>query len=136
MFVLSKFQVTKIYIHPFWHIFYTCINLCLAAIIDSIIGETKASPQTTVASFATPIARNRFPGNLLVNCSPMSETPPCKRYFCSKCNQSFSFPGNLSRHRKACEGNFDLKCVYCEKVFYRQDVLKVHMRSKHGVFHI
>lgn len=56
-----------------------------------------------------------------------------KRYSCSKCNQSFSYPGNLSRHRKACEGNFDIKCMYCEKVFYRQDVLKVHMRSKHGI---
>ncbi|XP_055895397.1 uncharacterized protein LOC106064207 isoform X8 [Biomphalaria glabrata] len=56
-----------------------------------------------------------------------------KRYTCLKCSQSFSYPGNLSRHRKACEGKFDIKCLYCEQVFYRQDVLKMHMRSKHGI---
>lgn len=54
-----------------------------------------------------------------------------KLYVCSKCNQSFGYMGNLSRHRKACEGKFHLKCSFCDKVFYRQDVLKIHLASKH-----
>lgn len=56
-----------------------------------------------------------------------------KQFVCTKCNQSFGYLGNLSRHRKACEGNFHLKCPYCAKGFYRQDVLKIHLLSKHGV---
>lgn len=61
-----------------------------------------------------------------------------KRYTCTKCSQSFSYPGNLSRHRKACEGNFDIKCHLCDKIFYRQDMLKLHLKNKHGIsaFHI
>lgn len=56
-----------------------------------------------------------------------------KTYFCEKCHQSFGYLGNLSRHRKACEGNFHLKCPRCDKTFYRQDVLKIHMQNKHGI---
>lgn len=56
-----------------------------------------------------------------------------KRYMCGKCNQSFSYTGNLARHKKACEGKFDLKCSHCDKVFYRPDVLKIHLQAKHGV---
>ena len=56
-----------------------------------------------------------------------------KPFVCDKCNQSFSYNRNLLRHKKACEGKFDLWCQYCEQVFYRPDVLKMHMQSKHGV---
>ncbi|XP_076460729.1 uncharacterized protein LOC143293577 isoform X23 [Babylonia areolata] len=56
-----------------------------------------------------------------------------KIYFCDKCNQSFSYNRNLVRHRKACEGRFDFKCPCCEQVFYRPDVLKNHLQSKHGI---
>ncbi|KAK7109642.1 hypothetical protein V1264_013646 [Littorina saxatilis] len=54
-----------------------------------------------------------------------------KRYICNKCKQWFSYTGNLARHRKACDGKFDLKCSYCDKVFYRPDVLKIHLQTKH-----
>ena len=63
----------------------------------------------------------------------LSQSSIRKRYTCSRCNQTLSNSSNLKRHLKACEGKFDIACTYCDKVFYRPDVLRLHMMRNHGV---
>ena len=37
----------------------------------------------------------------------------------------------MIRHRKKCEGVFNYKCSICGKQYYRRDLYREHLYSKH-----
>ena len=69
-----------------------------------------------------------------INKSLGNEEDPSKLFSCPNCNKRFGNPRSVKRHRKACEGNYDLRCSICGKGFYRQDKLKLHMAKNHRIF--
>ncbi|KAK7481239.1 hypothetical protein BaRGS_00027499 [Batillaria attramentaria] len=58
-------------------------------------------------------------------------TKSSKRYPCQKCGATFAQSGTLGRHRRKCEGRFELSCLFCDMKFYRKDMHREHMLSKH-----
>ena len=52
---------------------------------------------------------------------------------CHLCSKGFSRSDNLRRHRRKCEGAYDLSCQLCGMRFYRSDLYKQHMSSKHTI---
>ncbi|KAL7311579.1 hypothetical protein PS15m_009320 [Mucor circinelloides] len=55
------------------------------------------------------------------------------RYDCSKCDQNFGRPQEVSRHHLSCHsGTKMFRCDCCDKAFARKDALKRHEKSKKG----
>nr|KAG5695232.1 hypothetical protein BaRGS_008060 [Batillaria attramentaria] len=51
---------------------------------------------------------------------------------CRTCGTLFTHTSNLLRHRKKCEGRFNLACHLCGQRFYRRDHYQEHLAHKHG----
>lgn len=51
------------------------------------------------------------------------------RLVCENCNRVYSYIQGLRRHKWKCEGTRIWPCSYCDKVFYRSDLLKLHEKS-------
>ncbi|BFZ01419.1 hypothetical protein BsWGS_04465 [Bradybaena similaris] len=47
---------------------------------------------------------------------------------CENCNRKYSYMQGLRRHKWKCEGTRIWPCSYCDKIFYRSDRLKVHIK--------
>ncbi|XP_076460713.1 uncharacterized protein LOC143293577 isoform X8 [Babylonia areolata] len=54
-----------------------------------------------------------------------------KRFQCLRCGATYAQSGSLGRHRRKCEGLFDLACKFCGQVFHRKDRFREHLLSKH-----
>ncbi|KAK7481204.1 hypothetical protein BaRGS_00027464 [Batillaria attramentaria] len=52
-------------------------------------------------------------------------------YSCTRCGRQYSHQPGLIRHRKQCEGRYDIQCPVCYKQFHRRDACKQHILSKH-----
>ena len=65
-----------------------------------------------------------------------SGTPAVNRRLmtCRNCNKVFLNRCSLQRHRKKCEGDFHLACHLCDQRFYRRDLYRDHLASKHNTW--
>ncbi|KAL8579080.1 hypothetical protein ACOMHN_036019 [Nucella lapillus] len=53
---------------------------------------------------------------------------------CRNCHKLFLNRCSLQRHRKKCEGDFHLACHICHQRFYRRDLYREHLVSKHNTW--
>ncbi|KAK7481287.1 hypothetical protein BaRGS_00027547 [Batillaria attramentaria] len=56
---------------------------------------------------------------------------PSKPYSCPKCGVCYAQYSSLWRHRRKCEGTFELTCTFCEQKFHRKDQFREHLLHKH-----
>ncbi|KAK7481197.1 hypothetical protein BaRGS_00027457 [Batillaria attramentaria] len=67
--------------------------------------------------------------------SNAGEVPPTttatKPHVCARCGRQYAHARGLIRHRKQCEGRYDITCLVCGKMFTRTDKYKQHMNNKH-----
>ncbi|KAL8575156.1 hypothetical protein ACOMHN_055149 [Nucella lapillus] len=54
-------------------------------------------------------------------------------YSCRNCGMCYKHEQTMTRHRKKCEGVYNLECQVCGKRYYRRDKLRDHMRRQHNV---
>lgn len=55
------------------------------------------------------------------------------QYPCRNCGKRYRLRTAMFRHRKKCEGNYDLVCCLCEQRFYRRDRYNEHFLRVHRV---
>lgn len=60
--------------------------------------------------------------------SPGNQRPS---FPCQKCGRLFLYRSSMQRHRKWCEGLFDISCHLCGVRFYRGDRYNEHLATKH-----
>ncbi|KAK7481196.1 hypothetical protein BaRGS_00027456 [Batillaria attramentaria] len=53
------------------------------------------------------------------------------RHVCKRCGRGYAHVPGLIRHKKQCEGRYDIVCQECGKMFTRRDKYKQHMSKKH-----
>lgn len=56
-----------------------------------------------------------------------------KLYKCPKCGMTYAHFPSLCRHRRKCEGRYELVCTVCEKIFFRKDHYWDHLRRGHNI---
>ncbi|KAL8575157.1 hypothetical protein ACOMHN_055150 [Nucella lapillus] len=54
-------------------------------------------------------------------------------YTCRNCGARYKHAATMTRHRRKCEGRYNISCFVCGKSFYRLDNYKVHLLRNHGV---
>lgn len=55
-----------------------------------------------------------------------------KPFICQKCGTSYAQYASLWRHKRKCEGLFEIACTFCDQKFHRKDQLRDHLLSKHN----
>lgn len=53
------------------------------------------------------------------------------RNFVCQCLKKFSHKCSLTRHQKKCGKAPDIPCPHCPNMYYRKDLLKTHILTKH-----
>lgn len=57
-----------------------------------------------------------------------------KKFKCDRCGRRYQHQGTLSRHKRyECGTEFQFSCLYCSKQFRRNEILRLHTATKHGV---
>jgi hypothetical protein len=65
--------------------------------------------------------------------APLSSMAAHLPFACRNCGARYKHPATMTRHRRKCEGRYNIRCRVCGKLFYRHDNYKVHLERVHGV---
>lgn len=57
-------------------------------------------------------------------------------FSCRNCGARYKHAATMTRHRRKCEGRYNITCSECGKSFYRHDNYKVHLHRSHGIVHV
>ena len=59
----------------------------------------------------------------------------CERpmFDCRSCGARYKHESTMMRHRKKCEGCYNISCYICGKCFYRKDHCTSHLVHKHKI---
>lgn len=52
-------------------------------------------------------------------------------FVCRNCGKRYKMDKTMIRHRKKCEGVFHYNCSVCGKQYYRRDLYREHLYSRH-----
>jgi hypothetical protein len=54
-----------------------------------------------------------------------------RRYPCKTCGRQYKQATSLWRHRQKCDNRFSMSCSFCEQIFHRKDLFRLHLFNKH-----